>query len=57
MGKGKIYIMKEEPEPLYPSGKKYMLYYEDGTPRYMGAETREALIEKLHEVEPDATVV
>ena len=57
MREAKHYIIKEETEPLYPSGKKYMLYYEDGTPRYMGAETREALIEKLHEVEPDATVV
>lgn len=53
----KRYIIKQEPEPLYKTGKKYVLYYEDGTPRYMAMETRDALLQRLHQYEPDAVVV
>ena len=36
-------ICRNEPEPLYRSGRKFMAYSEDGTPLYMAAETLEGL--------------
>ena len=33
----------------------FMAYYEDGTPRYTAARTREALITRIRQHEPDAT--
>ncbi len=56
-GNPKRYIIKEEPEPLYESGKKYVAYYEDGTPRYLAAETEQALKTRLLEAEPNAEFV
>ncbi len=55
--KPKRYIIKEESEPLYKSGKKYVAYYEDGTPRYLAAETEQALKTRLLEAEPNAEFV
>jgi len=57
VAKPKRYIIKEEPEPLYKSGTKYVAYFEDGTPRYMAAETEQALKTRLLEAEPDAEFV
>ncbi|MBA7614692.1 hypothetical protein ES703_21961 [subsurface metagenome] len=53
----KRYIIKKEPEPLYPSGEKYVAYRETGEPRYLAAETEEALKARLLEAEPSAQFV
>ena len=49
----KDYIIKKEPEPLLPSGFKYMVYQSDDTPMYISGTTQEEAESKLkqgHEV-------
>lgn len=49
------YIFRIEAEPLLPQGQKYVAYYPDGTPRYLGAASAEELIARIRQGEPQAT--
>jgi len=44
----KVVIVKE-PEPYSKTGVAFRARREDGTSLYMGEETREALVKRLHE--------
>lgn len=52
----KRYFARKEPEPLVRSGAVWRLYYEDGEPKYMAAETLAALRNWLLSFEPDAII-
>ena len=57
MAEPQRYVIRQEPEPLFPAGVKYVAYREDGTPRYLAAETEQGLKHRLLEVEPNAQFV
>ena len=54
--KEKSYFVRCETEPYSSTGVVWRLYNLDGSSRYMGAETRSALIAELHSLEPNAKV-